>query len=165
MENSTRKYITIGIAFVLIVGFIVASLMGKKQDQVFQMDNKQYNIVIQQLKEGNYKDALAESADLEKRHGRSDAVNYMIALAATNAGETEKSILYMQRALDNNPYKVEDPLFMLQLAEALILAEMLEEAAEVLERSKTLKAPESYPQYQERVTQLQEKISNSTKEG
>ena len=160
VSDLARKNITIGLVLFVIVGFITASIMAKKQDQAFQTDQELYKLVVQQLQEGNYGIVLAGTSTLEHSQRSSEAVNYTIGLAAANAGELEKGILHMQRALDINPHKVEDPMFMLQFAEALVLAGKNKEAGLVLERSKSFAAPESFPHYQERVTQLQEEIGD-----
>lgn len=133
--------------------------MGKKQDSSFRTDNELYGLVSQHLELGNYEIALAGSKTLEKSQKSSETVNYLIGIAAVNSGELAKGIQHLQRVLEINPYKVEDSLFMLQYAEALVLAEKSYEAGLVLERCMTLPPPESYPKYQERIAELQEQLA------
>lgn len=149
----------IGIIFVLAVGLFVASFMGKKQDNAFQTDQQVYQLAIQQLQEGNYDVALSEMETLQEHESDSESVHYITALAAVNAGGTEKALVHMQRVLDINPHKVEDSMFMLQYAEMLIGIEALDHAKIVLERCEALAIPENYPEYQEKVAEFQEYVA------
>ncbi|AOV08793.1 tetratricopeptide repeat protein [Sporosarcina ureilytica] len=159
LEESTRKYIFTGLFLFIIIGLITAGVMGKKQDGVFHSDELLYSTAVERLQARDYATALSMLESIEARNSPSEAVNYMIGLAASNNGEVEKGIRHMQRSLDINPHKVEDSLFMLQYGEMLITAEMSEEAQEVLERCAALPVPESFPQYQERVAELQLQLS------
>jgi len=159
LSVSQRKYILLGLVVFVLLGTVTASIMGKKQDKVFQLNDLEYNQVVQQLQDGNYVEAFEASRHLENRQVSSEAVNYIIALAAANFGNVEKGLNHMQRTLDINPHRVESSVFMLQYAEFLIMVDRNDDAMEVLNRCATLPIPESYPQYQERVIQLQEQIA------
>lgn len=159
VSDSARRYIVMGLSVFVILGLISASIMGSKQDKEFQANNALYGLMTQQLQEGNYSDALATSVVLGESQKASEVVNYYTALTAINVGETEKALLHMQRALDINPHKVEDSMFMLQYAEMLVQAEKKDEATQVLERCEVLPVPEIYPDYQERILQLQEQVA------
>lgn len=159
VSDLTRKFIVLGFSLFIIIGIIAASIMGKKQDTAFQIDDIEYNNAVSQLQEGNYAGVLEGTIALKSRQKSSEPVNYLIALAAGNVGEVEESLKYMQRTLDINPYKVEDSLFMLQYAEFLVMADLKEKAELVLEKCVALSVPESYPQYKERVAQLQQQLA------
>ncbi len=159
LSHSTRKYILIGIVLIVLAGLISACSMGKKQDAAYQINDLEYSQVVQQIQEGNFVGALEASKTLESNQSNSEQVNYMIALAAANSGEIEKGLIHMQKTLDLNPHKVEDSMFMLQLAQFLMIAERTDEAGLVLERCTTLPTPETYPNYQEDVAQLQQQLA------
>ena len=148
-----------GLALFVILVLITASIIGNKQDIAFQNNNVLYGLMTQQLQEGNYSDALVAAEVLGESQKSSEVVNYFTALAAINLGEIDKALMYMQRALNINPHKVEDSMFMLQYAEMLVEAEKKAEAIQVLERCEVLSVPESYPDYKERILQLQEQLA------
>lgn len=157
-SDSNRRYFTIGLVLFVIVGLVTASILGKKQDVAFQTESEKYNQVVQQLQDGNYEAALEGTKALEYSRQSSEIVNYIIGLVAVNAGEIDNGIQHLQRVLDINPHKVEDEIFMLQLAEAFVLGDRNDYAQIVLEQCKLFMAPESYLKYQERVAQLEKQI-------
>lgn len=159
VSDSTRRYIVLGLAFFVLMGLISATVMGNKQDKAFQNNNVLYGLMTQQLQEGNYSDALVAAEVLGESQKSSEVVNYFTALAAINAGETDKALMHMQRALDINPHKVEDSMFMLQYAEMLVQSEKKDEATQVLERCEVLPVPELFPNYKERILQLQDQLA------
>lgn len=159
VSDSIRKNIVVGFVLLVIVGLIVATIMGKKQDEAFQLDDLYYNEVVKLLGEEKFAEALEVSGHLEKSQKSSELVNYVIAIAAANSEEVDKSIQHMQRTLDINPHRVENSTFMIQYAEILVFAEKKEEALEVLNRCATLPIPENYPDYQNRVAELQQQIA------
>ncbi|MGG0670216.1 hypothetical protein ABE073_17005 [Lederbergia citrisecunda] len=158
VSDSARKYIVIGLALFVIFGIITAMIMGNRQDKIFQTTNMTYSLMVQELQEGQYSESLAKADTLDDSKKSSEIVNYLIAIAAINTGEIDKAILHMQKVLDLNPYKVEDSMFMLQYAEMLVQAEKKSEAAQVLKRCEVLRVPESYPEYKERILQLQQQL-------
>lgn len=162
LRDSSKKYIVIGLSLFVMLGLITASILGKKQDTAFQLDDVEYSHVVQQFQEGQYAEVIEKSTALEIRQGSSEQVNYLIALASANTGEIEKSLRHMQRTLDINPHRVEDSMFMLQFAEFLVMAEQKEEAELVLERCVSLPVPESLPDYQERVAELQLQLATQS---
>ena len=161
INDLSRKYIVIGFSLFVLIGLITASIMGKKQDKAFEVDEVEYSNIVQQFQEGNYTDALNKSVTLENSQASSEQVNYLIALTAANLGQFEKSLRHMQRTLDINPHRVEDSMFMLQYAEFLVMENQKDEAEIVLDLCVTLPIPEDFPEYQERVAQLQELAAQS----
>ena len=159
VSDSARRYIVMGLALFVILGLITASIMGNKQDEAFQTNNMLYGVMVQQLQEEKFSDALATAEMLEEYLKSSELVSYLVSLAAINVGEIDKALMYMQRTLDINPHKVEDSMFMLQYAEMLVQAEKKDEATQVLERCEVLLVPEIYPDYKERILQLQEQLA------
>lgn len=158
VSDSARKYIVIGLALFVMIGIVTATIMGNRQDIIFQNNNMTYSLMVQQLQEGQYSETLVQADNLIDNQKSSEVVNYLIAIAAINNGETDKATMHMQKVLDLNPYKVEDSMFMLQYAEMLVQAEKKNEAAQVLKRCEVLRVPENYPDYKERILQLQQQL-------
>ena len=159
--ESTRKYILLGFVVFIILGVIIARVMAGQQDEDFVTQSSLYQQSTQLYSEGNYGESLKELQQLLKEQPNSEVVNYMAALAAASNGEVKQSATWMQKVLDINPHKVEDPMFMLQFGEILTLAERFEDAKVVLIRcQQSAWAPAEYPDYQARVAQLLTEIEN-----
>lgn len=155
IKESTRKYILIGLVLVIVIGLISAKFLGKKQDEEFAMDDALYQHVSQLYSDGNYEEAAEYSTELLTRQPDAEATNYIGGLIAANTGELEQAAILLQKTLEINPYKVEDPMFMLQLAEVLYGAERYADAQTVLVTCRDKGwAPAELPTYQERVAQL-----------
>lgn len=159
ISDSARRYILAFFSLIVVVGLILSSMMGSKQNKEFQSNYELFSHMNQQFQEGNYTEALKYGELLMMNHKSSETVNYLTAVSAVNAGEIDKALLHMQRALDINPYYVENPMFMLQYAEMLIQAEQKDAAIKVLERCEVLPIPEVYPEYKDHVTHLQEQLA------
>lgn len=159
--ESTRKYILLGIVAFIIVGFVTAKVMASKQDEEFLIDDALYQQVSQFYTEGNYPMAGELVSELLLRQPKSEVVNYLGGLISANTGDYKQSAILFQKTLDINPHKVEDPMFMLQFAEVLFFAERYEDSKTVLEKCREWGwVPETYPTYQERVTELLTQIEN-----
>lgn len=160
INDSIRKYILLGIILMIVGGVFVSKIMGAKQDEEFALDDALYQQATNLNSEGNYSEAAVYSQELLKRQPDSEIANYLGGLLAVQTGEVQQAVILLQKVLDINPYKAEDAMFMLRFAEVLILAERNEDAKIVLERCRTWGwAPEEYPTYQERVTELLMTIS------
>lgn len=159
VTDSARKYISLGLIAAVFIGLIVASIMAKKQNEVFAMNDNVYKIMAQQAEEGDYSSVLEAADMLEESQKMSEPVSYLLAIASINEDDANQAIIHMQRALDINPHKVEDSMFMLQYAEMLSIAEKTDEALQVLEVCETLSVPESFPEYEERVIELKEQLT------
>lgn len=162
IKESNRKYIFTVVVFFILASFFIANIMGKTQDKSFSVSKKMFDEMVTQLQQGHYESALEKVSDLEDGNSDSEVVNYIIGLATANASQSDRAASYFQKTLDINPYKVEDPMFMLQYAEVLVQAKMLEEASIVLERCTMFVAPESFPQYHDRIIELQEQINGKS---
>lgn len=159
--ESTRKYILIGLIAFIIVGFITAKVLASKQDEEFLVDDTLYKQASQLYNDGNYAAAGELINDLLLRQPNSEIVNYLGGLISANKGDYKQSAILLQKTLDINPHKVEDPMFMLQYGEVLFFAERYKDSKIVLEKCREWGwVPESYPTYQERVTELLTQIEN-----
>lgn len=159
--ESTRKYILIGFVAFIIVGFITAKVLASKQDEEFVVDDTFYQQASKLYNEGNYPAAGELINELLLRQPNSEIVNYLGGLNSANNGDYKQSVVLLQKTLDINPHKVEDPMFMLQFGEALFFAERYDDSKIVLEKCREWGwVPESYPTYQERVMELLTQIEN-----
>lgn len=161
LKESHRKYILLGIIAFIIVGFITAKIMAKDQDEQFLKNELIYQQAQQLYMEGDYENAYLYINELLKIQPNSEAVNYMAGLIAATNNEYKNAAILMQKTLDINPHKVDDPVFMLQLGEVFYHAERYQDAKVVLTRCKERNwKPEQYPSYQEKVAELLMSIEN-----
>ncbi|MGE7950644.1 tetratricopeptide repeat protein [Lysinibacillus xylanilyticus] len=156
-----RKYILSGVVAFVVIGLIVANVMASKQDKTFETNENLYNQAFQLQTEGNYEDAWEAISEVLKAEPNSEIVNYLAAIIAANKGDLKQAAIYMQKTLDINPHKVEDPMFMIQLGELFVAVEKYEDAKTVLLRCQEWGwTTEEMPNYQEHVATLLAQIEN-----
>lgn len=161
ISESKRKYILLGIVAFIVIGLITAKVLASKQDEEFLKDDMLYQQASQLLQEGNTADALIVVNELLASQPKSETVNYLAGMITAQTEDYKQAAILFQKTLDINPHKVEDAMFMLQFGEILVLAERYDDAKIVLERCRTSGwAPEEFPTYQERVTELLTQIEN-----
>lgn len=154
-KENTRKYILVSVVVLIVIGLISAKIMGNKQDEEFKANNMLYEQVVQLYSAQNAAEAAPLMAELLKKQPDSEIVNYLGGMIATGNEDYGQAAILLQKTLDINPYKVEDPIFMLQFAEVLVEVERFDDAKVVLERCREAAwAPEEFPTYQEQVNQL-----------
>lgn len=162
LSESKRKYILLGIVAFIVLGLITAKVFASKQDEEFLKDDLLYQQASQLFQEGNTADASIVVKELLERQPKSEVVNYLAGMISANTGEYTQAAILLQKTLDINPHKVEDPMFMLQFGEVLVLAERHADAKIVLEKCREWGwAPEEFPTYQERITELLTQIENT----
>ncbi|MEK4282873.1 MULTISPECIES: tetratricopeptide repeat protein [unclassified Ureibacillus] len=161
LKELHRKYILLGMIGFIIIGLMVAKVMAKNQDEYFLKNELLYDQVQRLYNEENFEEAAIYIEELLKNQPNSEVVNYMGGLISAINQDYNKAAILMQKALDTNPYRVEDPIFMLQLGEIFFKAERYEDAKTVLIRCQEWWwQPEEYPNYQERVQELLTAIKN-----
>lgn len=161
LSESTRKYILLGIVLFIILGVIVSKVLANDQDKQFVLADALYQQAFQLAGEGNYEEASLYINELLKLQPDSEAVNYLGGLTAANTDKLEEAVVLFQKTLDLNPYRVEDPMFMLQFGEILLKVERYSDAKIVLTNCQESGwAPEEFPTYQEQVTKLLNTIEN-----
>lgn len=164
--EKNRKYILLGIITFIILGILMAKVLGNKQDEQFMYEDMLYAQASQMYQEGDYDGALSISNELLKLKPRSEAVNYLGALIAANIGEYKQASILLQKTLDINPYKVDNPVFMLQYGEVLFSAERYIDSKIVLKNIRDRGfEPQEVPGYQERVVELLNLIYSLEEEG
>jgi predicted Zn-dependent protease len=160
-ETSVRNIVGFIVVF-LIVGLGYASFLGKKQDEQFANEQMMYNLAMDHVKKGQYNFALPLLKQVEKKQMASFTMRYYTGLALEQTGYGKEAVLEFQNALDLNPYLVEDSIFMLEFAEALLNAKKNEEAKIVLKHCQTLPIPEQIPDYLDEVNGMLEQISTNS---
>lgn len=161
LTESKRKYILLGIVAFIIIGFITAKVLASNQDEEFLKDDLLYQQTSQLYTDGKFNEAENLVNELLLRKPDSEVVNYLGAVITANLGDYNRSSILLQKTLDINPHKVEDPMFMLQFGEVLFFVERYEDAKIVLEKCREgAWIPQDHPTYQERVTELLTKIEN-----
>lgn len=161
INESTRRYILLGMVVFIILGVIVAKVMASGQDEQFAVEDTLYQQASQLVTSGNYGEATQNINELLKVQPDSEAVNYLGGIIAINTGEYQKAAILMQKTLDLNPYLVENAVFMLQLGVALYHSEHYEEAKVVLSRCQEAGwEAEEIPNYQSKVKELLNSINN-----
>lgn len=154
-KESTRKYLLVGIVIFILIGLVSAKVLAKKQDNEFVANEMLYEQAVQLYSAGKPSEASALIEELLKKQPKSEIVNYLGGMIAAGNEDYGQAAMLFQKVLDMNPYKVEDAMFMLQFAEVLVSVERFNDAAVILERCREAAwAPEEFPTYQERVTQL-----------
>lgn len=155
LAEVNKKYIFLAIVGVMVVGIFAAKWMGTKQDEQFAYENELYNSVQQYLSSDQVEEAIPYLHELLETKPNVELVNYTAALVYSETGDMKLAALYMQKALDINPYRVDDAMFMLGFGEMLFFAERYEDAKTVLiQCQESGWAPEAYPDYQLRLEQL-----------
>ncbi len=163
-RESTRRYILIGMVAFVLLGIIVAKVVAKNQDEQFAKEDLLFQQATQLSNDGNFEEASVYIEELLKTKSDSEDVNYLGALIAANTGEMKQAAILFQRTLDINPHRVEDPMYMLQFGETLFKVGRYEDAKTVLKRcQESAWAPEQFPNYQTKVTDLLNSIEKNLK--
>lgn len=165
LKESHRRYILLGFIGFIIVGLIVAKVMAKNQSEQFLKDELLYEQIRQLYQEDQYEQAAIYVDELLKTQPNSEVVNYTGGLIAAMNKDYKKAANLLEKTLNLNPHKVEDPMFMLQLGQAFYQVERFEDAIVVLTHCQEMGwAPEDYPEYQTQVSKILTKINNENKE-
>lgn len=161
LTEKNRRYILVGMVAFIVIGIFTAKILGSKQDEQFMYEDMLYAQANQMYQEGNYIEALSYSNELLELQPKSEAANYLGALIVASAGEYKQAAILLQKTMDINPHRVDDAIFMLQFGELLFMAERYDDSKIVLEKCLEMGwAPEEFPTYQERVTELLTQIDN-----
>ncbi|KYG90270.1 hypothetical protein A0U40_08510 [[Bacillus] sp. KCTC 13219] len=161
INEVTRKYILLGIVVLILGGLSVANVLASKQNTKFETEDFIYQQALQMYRSESYTEAKLLISDLLLEHADSEMINYLAGLIDASNGEYTSAAIYMQKALDINPHKVEEPMFMLQFGEVLFLSERFDDAKIVLNRCKESDwQPDDYPDYQAQVQDMLTQIEN-----
>ncbi|MCZ8532023.1 tetratricopeptide repeat protein [Psychrobacillus psychrodurans] len=154
-KNIFWKYI---FFFILIISIVVLILMinySTKQDEVLLNDYVLLDQLSKREFSENKEDVIDQYETLLKKYPRTYMITYQLGYAYLEADMIKPAVKMYARALDLNPYLVENPDFMYQYSVALINNEEAENAKNVIERAIHLSVEE---EYQARLTNLLEII-------
>ena len=155
LTEKNRKYILLSIVCLIVGGIVIAKFMAKSQDEQFTNEDNLYVATYSLVSEGKYTEAAQYISELLQTQPSSETANYLGAIVYANNAEYKQAAILMQKAMDINPYNVENPMFMLQFGEVLLFSERYDDAKTVLIRCQESGwAPEEYPTYQQRVQEL-----------
>lgn len=159
-ENSRRNILLSTVIFI-VLGLIASNVIASKQDEKFLQKDMIYQQVSQLYNDGKYDEASLYIDEMLEGQPNSEVANYLGGLVTASIGEHHQATILLQRTLDINPYKAEDPMFMLQFGEILYFAERYSDSKIVLEKCREWGwVPEQYPTYQDRITELLTQIEN-----
>lgn len=155
MVEKRWKVVLTSMLIFILVGLVLANILRKDQDKTFENNYIEYNQLVEAYSTGDINSAFLIGTNLLKKIPSSEQVNYVTGLAALDSSDYNMAAVLLQKTLDLNPHKVEDPIFMINFGEALFYSEKLSEAQIVLMRCKDSGwMPENYPDYQNRVSEL-----------
>lgn len=161
LKDSIRRYILFGIVTFIILGLVVAKVLAGVQDRRYLDEETLYYQAYELASQGRYEEASVYINELLTTKPNSEAINYLGGLITANTGEVQRATTLFQKTLDLNPYRVEEPMFMLQFGEALYNSQRFEDAKIVLINClESGWEPDEFPNYKERVEQLLNSIEN-----
>lgn len=159
--QSIRRYILLFLVVFTVLGLIVANVKAKTQDEQFAYKDSLYQKASHLANLGDYEKADDYIDELLKIQPNNENVNYLGGIIAANTGDIQQASILFKKALDLNPYLVENPVFMFQLGQMLFYSERYDEAKIVLSRCKEMGwTPEEIPNYQTIVSELLNSIEN-----
>lgn len=144
MKEIYRKLILLGLVLFIGIGVFYTYNAGKTQDKGYMEDYQNYQMSLAQMKENQLEQPKKELMKLHQTYPDQANITWNIGLAFAMEGEMEKAALYYQKAVDQRPFIVQEPMFSLQFAQTLIAVEEFETAKQYLEHCKTISIPEEF---------------------
>jgi predicted Zn-dependent protease len=144
MKEIYRKLVLLGLIIFVGVGTFYTFDQGKKQDQTYVKDLQNYQLSLSQMQEEQYKGAQEKLLELHNRYPDQAKITWDLGLSYAVEGDMEKAALYYQKAVDQRPFIVQEPMFSLQFAEILTSIEQYSVAKQYLEHCKAIGVPEEY---------------------
>ncbi|TQR21222.1 tetratricopeptide repeat protein [Psychrobacillus vulpis] len=152
------KYTFFFILILVIVVLVWMNNMSAKKDEVLLNDY----VLLDQLSKQEFsenKDAVIQQYEkLQKKYPENYMIAFQLGYTYLGADKIKPATVMYARAMDLNPYLVENPEFMYQYSVALINNEQTENAKTVIDRAKHLSTDEAY---QARLTNLIEIIEQN----
>ncbi|WP_313893790.1 hypothetical protein [Psychrobacillus sp.] len=157
--KTKKKYTNFIITlFILIVCSILiyAQNQATKQDEKLMDDYALYQETNLLLQEGDIEHVLPILEELNKRHGDDFNVTHRLGYSYLKYQQFNTALTMYTKALDLNPYLVENINFMYEYATTLASNEQYDNALIVIERLLTLPIDESF---KATITELKDSIS------
>jgi len=162
ITDKSIRFIVVIMVVLILFGLGFTSFASEKQDEKFANDQAMYHQALQYIQSGENDKALLSLKKINLEYPTSTSVKYYTGLALLNNGEVNSAVNEFQRLIEINPYMIEDSIFMIVFARALVSTEKFEDAKLVLERCKTLQIPEEIPDYLEQVNELLTLVTKSS---
>ncbi|KQL36913.1 M48 family metallopeptidase [Psychrobacillus sp. FJAT-21963] len=145
--------------FVLVIGSTLFYLQNQatKQNEKLLNDTVLYREADLQLQEGDIDSALLTLEELNKRYAADYNVVHRLGYSYMNKQQFSKALIMYTKALDLNPYLVENKNFMYEFATVLTSNKQYDNAIIVIERILTLEIDEAF---RNTVTELKDSISS-----
>ncbi|MEH7526429.1 hypothetical protein V7149_24665 [Bacillus sp. JJ1503] len=144
MKEIYRKLMLLGLVIFVGIGIFYSYKVGKKQDKGFVEDYQSYQLSLTQMQEENYDGAKDQLTKLHNKYPDQASITRNLGLLYAIEGDKDKAALYYQKAVDQRPFIIQDPMFSLQFAEILLSIEENAAAKEYLEYSKKQGIPEEF---------------------
>lgn len=147
------------ILFLLVIGLALFYLQNQatKQDEKLLNDSVLYREADLQLQEGDIESALLTLEDLNMRYATDYNVVHRLGYSYMNKQQYSAALTMYIKALDLNPYLVENKNFMYEYATVLTNNKRYDDALIVIERILTLEIDEAF---RNTVTELKDSISS-----
>ena len=160
ITHNGRKIIFLLIILFTICAFVLASQIGKQQDEQFTEEQNLYNQANTLFNSGSFEEAVVLTNELVVRYPNSEILNYLHASILSELEEHKMAKHFMEHTLDLNPYLVEDAVFMLDFGTILKEGNYKTEALLVFEHCLQMNFnPSEYPTYQETITKYIEELT------
>lgn len=144
MGEIYRKLILLGLVLIAGIGTFCTYNQGKEQDKRFVEDYDSYQLSLAQMQDANYDNAKDQLTKLHNRYPEQAKITRNLGLLYAMERDMDKAALYYQKAVEQRPFFVQEPMFSIQFAEILYEKKEYAAAKRYLEHCKTIEIPEEY---------------------
>lgn len=144
MKEIYRKLILLGLVLIVGIGTYYTYKQGEKQDKRFAEDYQNYQLSLTQMQEGNLDKAKEQLVKLHNQYPDQANITWNLGLSYAIEGDMNKAVLYYQKAVEQRPFIVQDPMFSMQFAEILYEKGEYTAAIQYLKHCKTIAISEEY---------------------
>lgn len=141
-----RKYILLGFVVFISVTLLITHIKGEKQDMVFKDDYQKYQYSISSLREEQYTTSIEILQKLHQKYPNQANITRSLGLAYSLEGKNEISALYFQKAVEQRPFIVQEPLFSVRYGEVLYRLKEYDISKQYLEHSNKIESSKEYLQ-------------------
>ena len=160
MTLNKSKLIVLSFTVIIAVGISTSTVIGKKQDEQYAINDDTYKQAEQAYKQGQFDLAIEQVTTLIKDDPTNEKLNTLAANAAYDSSQYELAAKHFQAALDRNPHNIEKSIFMLNLAISYYESKNYERAKVIFEHLQQNKyRSKDMPNYQEVVGSYLQKLS------
>ncbi|MDF2068159.1 CDC27 family protein [Bacillus sp. Cr_A10] len=156
-KKSYTNYILVIFILVTCIVLFYVDNKGSKQDEQLLNGNILYHETDVLLQEGNYENAITLLEELHTKYNDDYNITFRLGYSYLSMEQYTSALTMYTRALDLNPYLVENKEFMYQYAITLANCEQVDNALTVVDRLLTLPMDETF---EATVLELKDSISN-----